>query len=132
MQRELESLLLERSKFVFQPLRPGAPRLTLDLIADTTISVNGGPHHGMWLKSGSEILELTFHYLGQNDRAKTTEMIRIHGTDTWLAKGDWGAVLAPLACGADQQQVADDAQHVLILPRTSVRQPFAKLGCVLR
>ena len=88
--------LVVMAKFVFQPLS-SAPRLTLDLMADTTISVNGGPHHGRWLKRGSEILELTFNYLGQNDRAKTTQMIRIDGTDTWLAKGDWGAVLAPLA-----------------------------------
>ena len=90
-------------RVAFQPLRE-APLLVLDLLADSTVSVDSGPAHGKWQKLDDKSLSLSFHYV---ERIPHTEadiktifkefiMERIPHTEAYIKKGEWGAVLAPM------------------------------------
>jgi len=84
-----------RVRCAFQPLSE-APLLVLDLMKDSTVSVNEGPRHGRWMQLDNDTLHLKFHYLGDTSKEKSIVMNRIAATEVYIAKGDWGAVLAPM------------------------------------
>lgn len=86
--------LLPPRRYAYQPLSE-APLLTINLLPTHQISVDAGTPHGLWLQHEEECLVLIFNYAADTNRMKVTVLWRVADTDTWLAKGEWGVVMAP-------------------------------------